>query len=275
MNKGVFCVRRNKINLKPTRKYARFLSLFLILSLALPSMARASPLIDKIGLRNAIRVGLTGDYAPFSSYDPASGSYEGLDVDLAHALAKKLGVHVIFVPTSWPTLSDDLKADKFDIAMGGISVTPARQAIGFFSHSMLRDGKTPITLCKNRHRFETLAQIDKPGVRLIVNPGGTNEKFAHAHIHKAQIILHPDNKTIFTEIVAGHADLMITDAIETRLQAKRHPKLCAVHPDKPFDHSEKAYWMPKDWVWRQLVNKWLDGMKDSGALQHTIDRWVR
>jgi cyclohexadienyl dehydratase len=253
------------------------LSFALILALAaLPICqgAWASPLMDKIGLRNAIRVGLTGDYAPFSTYDPASDTFEGLDVDLARSLAKKHGVHVIFVHTSWPTLSDDLKADKFDIAMGGISVTPTRQAIGFFSHPVMRDGKTPITLCKNVKRFQTLAQIDEPGVRLIVNPGGTNEKFARAHIHKAQIILHPDNKTIFDEIVAGHADLIITDAIETRLQAKRHPSLCAVHPDKPFDRSEKAFWMPKDWAWRQLVNKWLDGMKESGELQAKIDEWV-
>ena len=250
-----------------------FVLLFTLPTLA-PTLAQASPFMDKIGLRNAIRVGLTGDYAPFSTYDPATDAYEGLDVDLAYSLAKKLGVHVIFVKTSWPTLSDDLKAGKFDIAMGGISVTPARQAIGFFSHPVISDGKTPITLCKNMKRFGTLAEIDQPGVRLVVNPGGTNEKFARAHISKATIIVHPDNKTIFNEIIAGHADLMITDAIETRLQAKLHPELCAVHPDKPFDHSEKAFWMPKDWAWKKLVDKWLDGMKESGELQRKIDKWV-
>ena len=252
----------------------RLFRLLFILILALPTLAQASPFLDKIGARNAIRVGLTGDYQPFSSYDPATDSYEGLDVDLARSLAKKLGVHVVFVHTSWPSLSDDLKARKFDIAMGGISITAARQAIGFFSDPVISDGKTPITLCKNLKRFQTLAQIDKPGVRLIVNPGGTNEKFVHGHIHKAQIILHPDNKTIFHEIIAGHADLMITDAIEVRLQAKRHPELCAVHPDQPFERSEKAYWMPKDRAWQQLVNKWLDEMKKSGALQRKIDEWV-
>lgn len=252
-----------------------FALLLALATLTISQTALASPLMNKIGMRNAIRVGLTGDYQPFSSYDPTNDTYQGLDVDLAHSLAKKLGVHVIFVPTTWPTLSDDLKAGKFDIAMGGISVTPARQAIGYFSHPMLSDGKAPITLCKNVKRFQTLAEIDQPGVRLIVNPGGTNEAFARAHIHKATILLHPDNTTIFHEIVSGHADLMITDAIETRLQARRHPALCAVHPDHPFDHSEKAYWMPKDWAWRQLVNTWLDGIKANGKLQHTIDRWVR
>lgn len=251
--------------------------LLLLLALCAPPAshgAAASPLMDRIGLRNAVRVGLTGDYAPFSTYDPARDTYEGLDVDLAQSLAKRLGVHVIFVHTSWPTLADDLKAGKFDIAMGGISVTPAREAIGMFSHPMMSDGKTPITRCENAGHFQTLNQIDRDGVRLIVNPGGTNEKFARAHITHAAIILHPDNRTIFDEIVAGRADLMITDAIEARLQAKRHPELCAVHPDQPFDHSDKAYFMPKDRAWKTLVDKWLDGIKESGKLQATIDEWV-
>jgi len=252
----------------------RLFRLIFVLCLAFPTLAAASPFMDKIGLRNAIRVGLTGDYAPFSTFDPATGTYEGLDVDLAHSLAKKLGVHVIFVHTSWPTLADDLKAQKFDIAMGGISITPAREAIGLFSHPVISDGKTPITLCKNVKRFQTLKQIDKPGVRLVVNPGGTNEKFARAHISKATIIVHPDNKSIFQEIIFGHADLMITDAIEARLQAKLHPTLCAVHPDHPFDHTEKAFWMPRDWTWQKLVNKWLDEMKKSGELKAKIDEWV-
>lgn len=253
---------------------ARLFYLLFVLVLALPSTAMAGATLDRIETAQTLRVGLTGDYRPFSLYDPASRSYEGLDVDLARSLAGALGVKLVFVHTSWPSLSADLQTDRFDIAMGGVSVTPAREAIGYFSEPMMSDGKTPITLCANAGRFQTLAQIDQPGVRLVVNPGGTNEKFARAHISHATIIVHPDNKTIFDEIVAGRADLMITDAIETRLQAKRHPELCAVHPDQPFDHSEKAYWMPKDRELKALVDEWLTRLKTIGALQRKIDEWV-
>jgi cyclohexadienyl dehydratase len=167
-----------------------------------------------------------------------------------------------------------MEAGKFDIAMGGISVTEARARIGLFSAPMMSDGKTPITLCKNAARFQTLDQIDRKGVRLVVNPGGTNEKFARAHIHVATITVHPDNTTIFQEIVAGRADLMITDAIETRLQSKLHPELCAIHPDTPFDHAEKAYFMPKDEALKAKVDAWLEGLRKSGALKATIAKWV-
>src|SRR5690606_40866418 len=59
-----------------------------------------------------------------------------------------------------------------------------------------------------------------PDVRVVVNPGGTNEKFARERLKRATIVQHPDNNTIFDEIIAGRADLMITDAAETRWQAR-------------------------------------------------------
>jgi cyclohexadienyl dehydratase len=51
----------------------------------------------------------------------------------------------------------------------------------------------------------------------------------------------------------GNADLMMTDSSETRYQQKQHPGvLCAVHPDKPFDFAEKAYWLQRDMARRPL-----------------------
>ena len=52
--------------------------------------------------------------------------------------------------------------------------------------------------------------------------------------------------TIFDRIAAGDADVMITDAIEARLQQHLHPKLCAIHPDSPFDFSEKVVLLPRE-----------------------------
>jgi hypothetical protein len=68
---------------------------------------------------------LSGDYAPLAFHNGA-GELIGYDVDMAHDLGKTLGVKVTFIITSWPTLSTDLKADKFDIAMGGVTETAAR-----------------------------------------------------------------------------------------------------------------------------------------------------
>jgi cyclohexadienyl dehydratase len=143
--------------------------------------------LDDIVKRGTLRVGMTGDYLPFSYLDKATSKFRGFEVDMAEALGKALGVKVGYVQTAWPRLMQDFDADKFDIAMGGISITPDRQQHGIFSAPVMRDGKTPIARCADQGKYETIADIDKPGTRVIVNPGGTNERFARANIKNAEI----------------------------------------------------------------------------------------
>lgn len=117
-------------------------------------------------------------------------------------------------------------------------------------------------------------QIDQPGVRVVVNPGGTNERFARAHLRRATLIVWPDNTTIFDRIVAGEADLMITDAIETRLQQRLRPALCAVHPETPFDVAHKAYLLSHDAGWKVAVDAWLQPLVESGDFARRLEHWL-
>lgn len=228
--------------------------------------------LDVVQARGEIRVCSTGDYRPFTYLD-AAGKWSGIDIDLAGDLAQRFGVRLKLVQTTWKAIADDV-GRKCDLAMGGVSVTLDRAKKGFYTAPILRDGKTPITRCENESRFRTLEQIDQPGVRVIVNPGGTNEQFTGANIKRATIVRHPDNNTIFGEIIAGRADLMITDATETRWQAKQNPQLCAVHPDEPFTFSEKAYLMPRDVVLKEWVDQWLRLALNDGTYARISELWL-
>jgi cyclohexadienyl dehydratase len=239
------------------------LTVLLVMSM-LGQRAQAQSRLDDIVSRGTLRVGLTGDYRPFSQ-KPADGGYSGLDVDMANSLAGAMGVKLEIVGTTWAALLPDLAANRFDIGMGGISITLARQKQAFFSDPVMRVGKTPIARCADKDRFATLAAIDRPGVKVIVNPGGTNEKFDRANLHQADIAGFPDNTRIFDELVAGRADVMITDSVETRLQQKLHPELCAIHPDQPFDFGELGYLLPRDIVLKQYVDLWLRVTVESGV----------
>jgi len=242
-----------------------------LLLIAVP--AQAQTVLDTILARGTVRVGLTGDYRPFSIKD-AAGKFEGLDVDMAESLAKGLGVKLEIVPTAWPTLLADLQGQKYDIGMGGISVTLERAKTAYFSAPVMRTGKAPIARCADQARFTSLAEIDKPGVRVITNPGGTNERFARANLKQAEIVVFPNNTTIFDELVANHADVMMTDAVETRLQHRLHPELCAVHPDQPFDFSELAYLLPRDPALKAWVDQWLHIQSETGEQQTLLAKWL-
>jgi cyclohexadienyl dehydratase len=249
-------------------------AVFLVVASASAQQTAAPSRLDDIIKRGTLRVGMTGDYLPFSSLDKTTATFRGFDVDMAEALGKALGVKIEYVHTAWPKLMADFDADDFDIAMGGVSITLDRQKKGLYSAPIMREGKTPIVRCSDKDKFQTIAEIDKPGTRVITNPGGTNERFARANIKNAEIKLYNDNVTIFDEIAKGNADLMITDASETRYQQKLHPDvLCAVHPDHPFDFAEKAYWLQRDAAFKAFVDQWLHIMMEDGSFGRIYRNW--
>ncbi|WP_328383329.1 transporter substrate-binding domain-containing protein [Streptomyces sp. NBC_00400] len=237
--------------------------------------AKAS-VLDAIPRRGVLRVCTTGDYRPFSHLDPTTGTYSGVDIDMAGDLAKSLDATPRYVATTWAELVGDLSAGRCDIAMGGVSVTLPRARSVYFSEPTRTDGKTPLVRCADKDKYQTLQQIDRPGTKVIVNPGGTNEEFARAHIRRATLTVHPDNTTIFDEIIAGRADVMMTDASETRYQAKIHPELCSLHPDKPFSFSEKAYALPRgDIEFKAYVDQWVHLATHDGTYRKYEDAWMK
>jgi cyclohexadienyl dehydratase len=256
--------------------FAGAIALLALMPAARADDAAAHSRLDQIIAAGVLKVGSTGDYKPFTFKDPSNGEFSGFDIDQANSLAKALGVKLEIVPTSWPNLMKDFKADKFDMAMGGVSVTFDRQKVGLFSSPYMQEGKTPIARCADKDKFQTVSDIDKPDVTVIANPGGTNEKFDRAHFTKAKIVVFPDNTKIFDEVAAGHADVMITDASETRYQQKLHAGvLCSIHPDKPFDFAEKAYWLQRDPYFKAFVDEWLNQSIKTGAYQAINDKWFK
>jgi cyclohexadienyl dehydratase len=229
--------------------------------------------LDQIIATGILRVATTGDYAPFS--ETVDGVTQGIDISLANDLATALGVKVQFVETTWPTLMDDLQTGAFDIAMSGISRSLDRQRQGFFSQPYHVGGKTPIVRCEQTEKFKSLAQIDQAGVRVIVNPGGTNERFTTGNISVANVSIFADNRSIFDEIAEGRADVMITDAIEVRLQATRDPRLCASMPDKTLTYQEKAYLLPQDIIWKEFVDAWLSQRIGDGTVAKIFAQELR
>ena len=251
----------------------RLASLVVVALFATDVCAQESRL-DVIQKSGTLRVCTPGDYRPFSVAKP-DGGYEGVDVDLVQAMAKSLGVKVEFVKSPWPQLMETF-IEKCDIGVGGISVTLDRQKRAFFTQPYMVNGKAPITKCENVQKFQTVTDIDKPGVTVIENPGGSNERFARANFKQAKIVIFDDNTKIFDEILKGNADVMISESVETIVQQKLRPGLCAVNPDKPLQYGEMAYLLPRgDVVFKSWVDQWLHLAKATGEYDKTVNSWIK
>lgn len=242
-----------------------------------PTGAEAGRLED-IAARGTIRVGTTGDYRPMSYLNPETGQYEGIDAELAQIIADSLGVTIEYVPTSWPTLTEDTLADKFDFALCGISrnYTRARLMAMSDGYGVGYFGKTILCRVGDANKFQSLAEIDQPDVRVMINPGGTNEKFAHANLKHAQLIVHQQNAEIPARIAEGEADVMITEVVEANHYVRLDKRLAAPMVDRPFTiHSCGALMMKGDQEFLNYINFVFAELRADGTMAKLEEKYLK
>jgi chorismate mutase-like protein len=224
--------------------------------------------------RGVLRIGTPGDYAPYALHELDSDSYLGADVELARKLAVELGLRAEFVPTTWKSLLGDLAAGRFDIATGGISITAERARVANFSRPYTQDYKTPVTRCGEESGYDSLREINRPAVTVVVNAGGTNERFAHERFPLARIVVVQNNREVFDRLSDGQADVMVTDAVEARLQQRLGRGLCVAESAPHWMPAKKALLLAADPQLRREVNQALSAMQGRDLFGSALDRWT-
>lgn len=225
---------------------------------ALTSVAQAKT-FDEIKSSGMLRIGVPADYAPLAYYNE-NDRLVGFDVDMAKNLAKSLKLTPVFVITSWPTLSQDLAEDHYDIAMGGVTYTEARAAQFLLSNAIVPNGKIALASCQSAPKLTDLERINQSDVKVVVNPGGTNEGFVNNNIHGAQIIRVKDNFENIQALRDKTADMMVTDLIEGYYYQYKEPGVLCLATTTPFagTKSYKAYMVQqqnRDLM--DYINNWL------------------
>lgn len=225
------------------RAQVRAVATFLAILGLLAPPARASG-------EGSLRVGASGDYAPFSLRTEAG--LEGFSQTVAEAYAAQTGRPLESVPFRWPELLADLAADRFDAAASGVTVRPERSLAGRFSVPVAETGA--VALVPAASTAESLAELDRPGVRVVVNRGGHLERVARAHLPRARIETLSPNDAVRAALIEGRADAAITDTVEAP-HWRRGTDLRLLGP---FTRDRKA------WLLRT----------DSGEEAARLDRWL-
>ena len=237
----------------------------------IPINGKVAEILD----RGTILFGTTGDYRPLSFCEP-DGTYWGFGIEVAKEIAKRIGVGVEFKKTSWPTLTADVLTEPqiFDLAIGGITITDTRRETMLMSDGYLDNGKTILCRASEADRYKSLADIDKPEVTVMVNPGGLNEKFANENLTHANIVVYQKNEEIPTLVAEGAADVMITEITEAPYYVQTDPRLAAPLLNAPFTHGEIGILMQKgqeDLL--QMVNNVICQMKSDGSLRKLQEKY--
>ena len=113
-------------------KSIRSILLIALLQAVSVTSAFAADELAQIKSAGVFKVGTEGTYAPFTYHDE-SGRLTGFDVDIATAIAQRLGVKPEFVEGKWDGLIAGLDVNRYDAVINEVSVTDARKAKYDFS----------------------------------------------------------------------------------------------------------------------------------------------
>jgi len=168
--------------------------------------------------RPSLRVGTSGDYAPFSK------AGEGFDVDAARLVADALGQDLVLVPFRWPELQERITRGDFDVAMSGVTWRPERAVFGRMSLAVAIGGPCWLGAASPKS--------------VAVNRGGVLERFARAHFPNARIETVDANLSLPERLATGSVEAIVTDSFELQAFARAgDPRHCEPARDR------KVWWV--------------------------------
>jgi cyclohexadienyl dehydratase len=202
-----------------------------------------------------LRVGTSGDYAPFSTRAP-DGGRGGFDVELVRAYARERGLRIRWVPLAWATLDGDFAAGRFDLVASGVTVRPERSLAGRFALPVATSGAVALV--------RDATDLERAGARIAVNRGGHLERVARRLFPAAQLVPKTPNQAVREALLAGEADAAVTDTLEAPHWLAGTSGLRTLGP---FTRDWKAWWLPAGAGERARdVDAWLLAREADGTL---------
>ena len=178
----------------------------LTLTLGLGSAQAAAPSTLQKGV---LKIGMEGTYAPFT-YKDDKGNLTGFDVDIARAVAAKLGLKAEFVLTEWSGILAGLQANKYDVIVNQVGITAERQkTIGFskpYAYS------SPQIIVKKTGSFSPKTLADLKGKRVGVGLGSNFEKQLR-DAGGINVVTYPGAPEYLADLATGRLDAAYNDRL--------------------------------------------------------------
>jgi L-cystine transport system substrate-binding protein len=231
--------------------------------------AHAEDLLDTVKHRGTLQVALEGTYPPFDSKD-ATGDLVGYDVDVARAVAAKLGVKPVFITTEWSGIIAGLKAGKYDVIVNQVGITAQRKEAFDFSPPYTYSVAQLIQRKDDPRSFKSLD--DLKGHKLGVSLGSNYNDMAKA-VAGVQVVTYPGAPEYLRDLVAGRIDAALNDRLMLAYLLKTAPLPLRTgatvgEPSEmgiPFNKGNPKF--------AQAISDAIGTMKKDGTLTRISQKW--
>ena len=225
---------------------------------------------DPIAAAGVLRVGTEGVYAPYSFHDASQGGQlAGYDVDVAKAVADKLGVKVEFVETNFDSIFAAMEANRFDVIANEVTITDDRKAKYDFSEPYsIAEGV--IVTRKDDDSITSLA--DLKGKRAAESP--TSNWADVARKAGAEI----ESVDGFTQAISvlndGRVDVVVNDSVSVLAYQAEHPDAPIKVSAKTGERSDQGFATRKGSNFVPELNKALDELRADGTLTKISQKYL-
>lgn len=219
-----------------------------------------------------LKVCIWPEYFAISYRNPRNGGLEGLDVDMAAAFARRLGVRPEFVETNFSDFMGRIEAGDCDIAMFAVGITPSRRQRVDFSEPYIASAVYGVAT-KANPRIRTWQDIDRSGVSVAVAAGTLMEPLMRDTLTKAKLVVVSAPSTREAEVQAGRVDVFMSDYPYTRRMVLMHDWARIIEPPAGSATTPYAYAVAKgDPEWLAAVNAFIAAARADGTLARAADR---
>lgn len=224
----------------------------------------------RIQQTGTLRVGLDPTFPPFELLTEAG--YEGIDIELAQALAAEWGVEPEFVPFSYDGLYDALGTGQVDVLISGLVVEPDKTRDFAYSEPYFNAGEVLII-----PRDSTITEMaDLNGRTLAVELGARGHVEATVWARRLPdltIVTFDSPDGALTAVAQGEADAAVVDGISGRLFLKSNTRFHIA--DEPVTVKPYALVVRiDDAVLLENLNGSLEEMAGDGRLAQIFDNWI-
>lgn len=242
-----------------------------VLALAATGAVKADPVINQVKSTGTIKVGLS-TFVPWA-FPNKDGKLVGFEVDVANQLAKDLGVKLELVPTAWDAIIPSLVAGKYDVIIGGLTITPERAKTVDFTDPYEHSQTYAIVNKKLAPNITTLDALNSPEVIFAKRRGAAAS--AIDQFPKAQTHFFDDENTQQQELLNGNATALTVSTPTQALLEEEHPDVVRVI-EPAIEQTNEAFAIRKgDPETLAAFNGWIKKRTDDGWLIERFNYWFK
>jgi len=230
--------------------------------------------VESILKRGELRVGFESGYVPFEMTDK-KGNFIGFDMDYGRRMAKDMGVKFVPVNTAWDGIIPALMTDKFDIIMGGMTITQERNLKINFSDPYIVVGQTILLNKKHEDTVKDYRDLNDPKYILTSRLGTTGEQAIKRYIPKATYKAFESEAEAGLEVINGKADALVYDLPFCGFLYGSQGQGKTVFLSEPFTFEPLAWAINKgDPDFLNFLNNFLRQTKGDGFYERLFNKWI-